>query len=124
MSDISIINDKVEINTKVCLKCHIEKPFSEFDKSRTGKFALHNFCRICLKIYNKEQYQKQKEDRKLLAKEWNAKHAEETKIYKLRSYYKKTGGKMPKLKTEEKPKKIIKPNPLADLPPIDPELNF
>ena len=103
------------IKTKICGKCKIEKPFADFTKSKNGLFKLHNFCKICLKQYNKEIYQRDKEKVKESVKEWNADHIEETKIYKARSYYKKIGKRMPKRTL---------PNPIPDAQPLPTELDF
>lgn len=103
------------IQTKICGKCKQEKPFVDFTKSKNGLRGRHNFCRICLSQYNKEIYQRDKEKVKQDVKKWNAKHPEETKIFKARAYYKKIGKRMPK--------RVI-PNPIPDVQPMPPELDF
>lgn len=35
--------------TKVCTKCHQEKPLSEFSKAKTGKFGVRGDCQECRK---------------------------------------------------------------------------
>lgn len=121
MDEITSKQSSEIINDKVCIKCHQTKLFSEFTKCRRGLYGLHGFCRQCLSLYNQELYQRTKDIRKIQVKEWGARHHEQTKIYKLRSYHKKNGGEIPKLPNKKKPKKL---NPLDDLPPIDPNLNF
>jgi hypothetical protein len=36
---------------KKCSTCQIEKEFAEFNKSKSGKFGLHNQCRPCTKLW-------------------------------------------------------------------------
>ena len=84
------------IKSKCCGRCKVEKPFTEFRKSKSGLYALYNFCIICQDKNNQEAYQRNKDKHKQEVKEWNEDHAEHTKLYKLRSYYKKKGKKMPK----------------------------
>ena len=36
---------------RTCTKCKVEKPFSEFNKSKKGKYGLHSQCKACLKAY-------------------------------------------------------------------------
>ena len=36
---------------KKCSSCQEEKPFEEFNKSKSGKFGLHNQCRPCTKLW-------------------------------------------------------------------------
>lgn len=38
---------KMEELTKVCTKCGIEKPLSEFYKQRGGKFSVYSICKLC-----------------------------------------------------------------------------
>lgn len=37
------------LQTKICAKCEIEKPYSEFNKSQRGRLGLQNYCRPCFK---------------------------------------------------------------------------
>ena len=37
--------------TKRCSSCKIEKNFSEFNKSKLGKFGVHNQCRQCARLW-------------------------------------------------------------------------
>lgn len=32
---------------KLCSKCNIEKPLSEFHKNSLGKFGVHSICKVC-----------------------------------------------------------------------------
>jgi len=53
------------IITKICPKCQIEKPISEFNKSNGHKDGLGSYCKDCIKLYQQEnklhiaEYQKQ-----------------------------------------------------------------
>lgn len=44
----------MEDNIKKCGGCQVEKPFSEFNKCKDGKFGLHNHCRECSKLSKKK----------------------------------------------------------------------
>lgn len=44
----------MEDNIKKCGGCQVEKPFSEFNKCKGGKFGLHNHCRECSKLHKKK----------------------------------------------------------------------
>ena len=35
------------MNTKVCVKCNIEKPVENFSKSSSSKDGLQSYCREC-----------------------------------------------------------------------------
>lgn len=35
------------MDTKVCSKCKVEKPLSEFQKSRINVNGYQNYCKIC-----------------------------------------------------------------------------
>lgn len=54
--------------TKICTKCGLEKPFSEFHKHKDTKDGLTYICKDCKKIYN---YQYQKENKEKLKKKRN-----------------------------------------------------
>lgn len=46
---------------KICTKCNIEKPLSEFYKNKTKKDGLTSYCKDCKRIYNEDHYNKTKE---------------------------------------------------------------
>lgn len=48
--------------TRICSKCRIEKPFSDFHKLTTRKRAYghQNICKICISIRDKERWMKKK----------------------------------------------------------------
>jgi hypothetical protein len=39
------------MTTKRCSSCKIEKNLSEFNKSKLGKFGVHNQCRKCIRLW-------------------------------------------------------------------------
>ena len=45
------------IITKICSKCKVEKPLSEFHKQKLGKYGVNNQCKHCIGEY----YEKNKE---------------------------------------------------------------
>lgn len=45
---------------KRCSRCKLDKGFSEFNKSKTGKFNLHNHCRTCQREVRRTWYMKNK----------------------------------------------------------------
>src|SRR5258706_2142177 len=106
----------ISIENKVCSCCKESKTVDQFRKAANNKKdGLYNFCIQCQDTYNRDLYQRKKDKRKKQAELWNLEHHEETKIYKINSYYKKIGKKPPKRK---------KINPIPDAPYIPPELNF
>ena len=48
------------MKTKVCTKCKVEKELSEFHKSK-GKYGVNSRCKVCIKNYDKERYQQNRE---------------------------------------------------------------
>lgn len=60
------------IDKKRCTKCKEEKAFSEFRKCKRARFGLMDYCKICQDIASKESYEKNKEYRIELAKDWQA----------------------------------------------------
>jgi 5-methylcytosine-specific restriction endonuclease McrA len=42
------------ISTKICSKCKVEKPVSEFHKIKRGEETVRNICKYCSRIYNKD----------------------------------------------------------------------
>ena len=41
------------MSSKVCTKCHIDKPFSEYSKCKNGKYGLKSYCSSCAKAYRR-----------------------------------------------------------------------
>lgn len=68
------------MKTKICTgECRLEKPISEFNKSKKGKFGVESCCKSCKKVYrdinkirfslkDKVKYQKNKQKIKLRSK--------------------------------------------------------
>lgn len=74
-----------EINTKVCSKCNIEKTFTEFHKSKSGKYGLRSDCKICSAEYKKNWYENNKERHLEYNKIWREnnkeRHLKNSKIW-------------------------------------------
>lgn len=68
------------METKVCTKCGIEKPLSEFYESRSCKDGCHGSCKICFQEYDKKCDPTKKKER-------HKKYAAENKKY-LKKYHK------------------------------------
>lgn len=45
--------DRSSENLKYCVRCHIFKDFSEFNKDKGGKYGLSSWCRQCQTNYDK-----------------------------------------------------------------------
>lgn len=67
---------------KICTRCKIEKPLSEFPKHKTMKDGYLNQCKECTKQIKKEWDKNNKEYRKLYQNKYYKEHEEEIKIYK------------------------------------------
>lgn len=46
---------------KVCSRCEKEKDESEYHKNKKSKDGLQCICKLCMKNYNLEYYEKNKE---------------------------------------------------------------
>ncbi|MCA9367635.1 HNH endonuclease [Candidatus Kaiserbacteria bacterium] len=74
--------------TKVCTKCNVEKPLSEFHKSKSGKYGVRGECKPCALEYRR-QYRKN--NRKEIAEyqhQWREKNRKEI-AENGRQYYEK-----------------------------------
>ena len=71
-----------ELSTKICTKCEIEKPVSEFFRNKQHKSGFRSHCKDCVRKY----YEKDKEKIKKRAKEY-AKNNKERVIEQRREYY-------------------------------------
>ena len=105
---------------KICSKCGIEKPLSEFCNHKGRKLNKHYYCKQCTKdIYRinrehvrqqqKDYYQKNKEYFAKKAKKWAEKHQEERATYQ-KEYYQITKER-DKKKRRESNKRWLKNNP-------------
>jgi hypothetical protein len=55
---------------KVCPKCNIEKPSSDFHKERANKDGLHYMCKLCNSERSKKRYRENREKINRYHKEW------------------------------------------------------
>lgn len=46
----------LDVPSKICSKCHVEKPLDQYEKSRTELYGVRAVCRECRKAENKEYY--------------------------------------------------------------------
>lgn len=69
--------------TKICSKCGEEKPATTeyFRKAKANKDGLMGQCRDCIKEYEKQYRQENKEYRKLYNKQWRQENKEYRKLY-------------------------------------------
>ena len=67
---------------KICSKCGIEKPITEFHKNKIGKYGVRGNCKECVKLY-KKQYN---EDNKERIKQYYENNKEHYKQY-YKQYY-------------------------------------
>lgn len=51
------------MESKICIKCNIEKPYSEFHKRKISKDGYRNDCKLCKIEYDKNYWEKNKEKR-------------------------------------------------------------
>ena len=70
--------------TKQCGKCGVEKDFSDFRKSKTGKYGRHGYCKKCHSGVSKEKYSENKQERIVQVKRWNSKNHHKTRQYQNR----------------------------------------
>jgi hypothetical protein len=93
--------DEIVINTKICCRCKTEKNFSEFRKSKSGKYSLHGMCKNCHDIDSKEKYNQNRERRILEISVWQEGNPHKTDKYNAKWRQKKIKEKR-KLKRELK----------------------
>lgn len=94
---------------KRCTKCQVKKQFNEFSQSKTGKYNLQNNCKICVKKYDAENYQKNKNIIKSQKKEFYQLN-KEILIKRAKDYYclnKKSISIKRKLRHKIDPRKIL-----------------
>ena len=49
--------------SKICSKCKIEKPLTEFNVCKAAKDGLQSRCKACIKDHGREYYQTHKAER-------------------------------------------------------------
>ena len=64
---------------KTCVKCCILKEISEFSKQKQNKDGYNGRCKLCMKQYNKDYCQNNKDGLKKARKEYNKKNKERFK---------------------------------------------
>jgi len=47
--------------TKTCLTCKISKPLTKFNKNRTQSDSLNSYCKECVRIHDKQRYERYKQ---------------------------------------------------------------
>lgn len=67
------------METKICSRCKIGKPISEFYKDKRRKNGLHSECKQCDKIYSKQWISKNPEKRKNILKRYKINHPDKVK---------------------------------------------
>jgi len=115
---------------KICSRCHIEKDFSEFNKSRHRKIGIEPHCRVCNKKReqkymstehgqlvrsnnNKKRYAENKEELLAKGKKWREENKEYLKAHQA-EYRKNRDGRDPenyRKWTSEYKKKKYRSNP-------------
>ena len=71
-----------EVDSKVCTKCNLAKPFSEYHRLKTGKFGLNSNCKSCKNQQVKEWHKNNKEHKKEKNKEWHKNNQGDRKEYR------------------------------------------
>jgi len=74
------------METKICTKCHTEKPISEFGKDCQKKDGLRSDCKECVRQRCKKSYQSNKEVYLERNKKYHQAHSQEIIEYK-KEYY-------------------------------------
>src|SRR4029077_7925033 len=57
---------------KVCNKCSLNKPFSEFSKNIYGKNGLQSYCKVCRAMLSREQNQANPEKKRESSRRWDS----------------------------------------------------
>ena len=69
------------VDSKVCTKCNLDKPFKEYHKKKTGKYGLQPKCKACKNQHIKEWREENKEHLKEYNKEYREANSEYKKEY-------------------------------------------
>ena len=94
------------VDSKVCNKCKIDKPFSDYHKGKANKDGLSYKCKSCTKEYDIANSEKNN----LRAKEWVENNKERSKQNR-RLYYKENIDKIKKYQKEYYKENIDKIKP-------------
>lgn len=73
--------DNNKIETKVCNNCKEAKSFNEFNKNTRCLYGLNNWCKLCLKTYNKKRYAKNRDLYNNKVKQWHSENPEKNTEY-------------------------------------------
>ena len=117
------------ILTKICTKCKIEKPLSEFYKNKATLDGLQYMCKICVLEYHqshkkekakyyREYHENNKEELNAYALEYNKTHKEEIAEYQ-KAYFKTDKGKSARSKAAHKRRAIKLGATVEDFNPSD-----
>ena len=74
--------DSAECTTKVCSKCKVCKPVSEFHKRSSRKSGICARCKECVSVYTSRRYEENKEAFKARGIAWYAANKERMKVAK------------------------------------------
>ncbi|MFX0194532.1 MAG: hypothetical protein ACFFCW_00295 [Candidatus Hodarchaeota archaeon] len=66
---------------KICSKCNLTKPYSDFQLNRSGKDGLQSYCKICRSEYDKKWRQENRASKARSAKKWRNNNKEAIKKY-------------------------------------------
>lgn len=70
--------------TKICTKCGVEKPLSEYNKRKSGKHGVEAQCRDCRKQYGRQYRKDNKEYVYRTIREWKINNPVKVNEYKRR----------------------------------------
>jgi len=66
----------IHFDNKKCLRCNTVKSITSFNKNKSKKDGLSDWCKLCIKEYNKEYNIKNKDKLAVKNKEWRDKNRE------------------------------------------------
>lgn len=89
VSLLSVINIMEDINHKICFHCHEDKPFSEYNKCKSGKYGLHGHCRSCQQKIKKAWYIKNQESERAKSRIYHELAADHYKEYNRKRWLEK-----------------------------------
>lgn len=105
----------MEIKSRICTKCKLEKLLSEFNNDKKGKYGKRSLCKKCESQKRKKYYQKYAEERKAYRKQYYQENKEtenrqsekyrKSHLEKFREYDKKYRNKPAKKKMAQERKR-------------------
>ena len=75
-----------DLPPKQCCKCKVQKPATEYHRSRSSRDGLHCMCKDCNRENSRQQRLRNREHLCELQRAWTAKTAEARKPYKTQYY--------------------------------------